>query len=48
MTFTATRAKELSPEELNGRLVRGVLVEKEAPEFTEEYEKLVAQAQKGE
>jgi hypothetical protein len=36
----------MSPEELQGKWLRGVLVEKEAPEFTEEYEKLIAQVQK--
>lgn len=47
LTIPASRAKGLSPAEMKGKLARGVLVEKEAPEFTEEYEKLIAQAQKG-
>ncbi|MFC1904571.1 thiamine pyrophosphate-dependent enzyme [Chloroflexota bacterium] len=47
LTVTVTKAKLLSPAELNGKLARGVLVEKEAPEFTEEYERLIAQVQKG-
>ncbi|MCS5694712.1 thiamine pyrophosphate-dependent enzyme [Desulfofundulus thermocisternus] len=33
-------AKNKSSEELAGKLLRGVLVEKEAPEFTEEYRKV--------
>lgn len=47
LTVPVKKAKEMSPAELEGKLVRGVLVEKEAPEFTEEYGKLITQAQKG-
>lgn len=46
-TVSAKKAQEMSPEELQGKLLRGVLVEKEAPEFTEEYDKLIARVQKG-
>jgi 2-oxoglutarate ferredoxin oxidoreductase subunit beta len=46
LTVPVKQAAEMSPAELEGKLVRGVLVEKEAPEFTEEYDKLIARAQK--
>jgi 2-oxoglutarate ferredoxin oxidoreductase subunit beta len=45
-TVSVKKAQEMSPEELKGKWLRGVIVEKEAPEFTEEYEKLIAQVQK--
>ncbi len=45
LTIPVAKAKELSPDELQGKLARGVLAQKEAPEFTEEYEKLIARAQ---
>lgn len=48
LTVHIKKAKELSPDELQGKWLRGVLVEREAPEFTEEYEKLIAQAQRSE
>jgi len=47
MTVSAKKAQKMSTEELNGRLMRGVLVEREAPEFTEEYEKIITRAQAG-
>jgi len=37
------KAKELSEEELNGKLVLGVLVDKERPTYHEEYRKLFAE-----
>ncbi|MBA7582703.1 hypothetical protein ES708_24639 [subsurface metagenome] len=46
LTVPVKQAKEKSPAELQGKLARGVLVEKEAPEFAEEYEKLIARVQK--
>ncbi len=46
-TISAKKAKDIPAAELKGKWQRGVLVEKEAPEFTEEYDKLIAQAQKG-
>lgn len=46
LTVSVEKAKKMSSEELQGKLVRGVLVKKEAPEFTEEYDQLIAQAQK--
>ena len=47
LTVSLKKAKELSAEGLKGRWTRGVLVEKELPELTEEYAKLIAKAQKG-
>jgi len=47
LTVPVKKAKEMSPAELEGKWVRGVLAEREAPEFAEEYEKLIAQVQKG-
>ncbi len=38
------RAGELSAEELQGRIVTGVMVEREAPEYVEEYEKVKQRA----
>jgi 2-oxoglutarate ferredoxin oxidoreductase subunit beta len=46
ITVSVKKAKKLSPAELEGKWVRGVLVERGAPEFVEEYEKLIARAQK--
>jgi hypothetical protein len=46
LTVPVKQAREMSPAELQGKFVRGVLVEKEAPEFAEEYEKIIARAQK--
>ncbi len=39
------RYQKLSPEERIGKLPRGVLFEKEAPEYVTEYEKIIARAQ---
>jgi len=46
-TVSVKKAKDMSPEELEGKLIRGVLVEKEVPEFTDEYDKIIARAQRG-
>lgn len=48
MTVPVQKAKKMSPDELKDKLVRGVLVERQAPEFTEEYDKIIARAQKRE
>ncbi|WP_025323906.1 2-oxoacid:ferredoxin oxidoreductase subunit beta [Deferrisoma camini] len=34
------KAREMAPEELAGRIVTGVLVDRDAPEYTREYEKI--------
>jgi 2-oxoglutarate ferredoxin oxidoreductase subunit beta len=41
-----TRAKELPPEELEGKFVTGELHVAERPEYTEEYRRLIEKAQK--
>ncbi len=41
-----TAAKDLAPEELEGRIVRGIVCDVERPEYTVEYEKVIARAQK--
>jgi 2-oxoglutarate ferredoxin oxidoreductase subunit beta len=46
-TIPVTKAKSLPAEELKGKWPRGVLVERDAPEFTEKYEKVITEAQKG-
>ena len=38
------RYEKLSPEERAGKIPRGVLFEKEAPEYVTEYEKIIARA----
>lgn len=45
LTVPVKKAKGLSPAQLQGKWARGVLVERGAPEFAEEYEKLIARAQ---
>ncbi|MEM3432551.1 MAG: thiamine pyrophosphate-dependent enzyme [Candidatus Methanomethyliaceae archaeon] len=42
-TVSVEKARKMSEEELAGKLLRGVLVEKQRPEYTEEYMKLVNQ-----
>ena len=42
---TVERAKRLPPEELEGKFVIGVLVDRELPIYQEEYEKVIAIAQ---
>jgi 2-oxoglutarate ferredoxin oxidoreductase subunit beta len=44
--ITQTAAKDLPPEELEGRIVRGIVCDIERPEYTVEYEKVIARAQK--
>ena len=40
MTLTKKQAEKLSKEELKHKLVRGILVEKERPEYIEEYDRI--------
>ncbi|MBQ6542508.1 MAG: 2-oxoacid:ferredoxin oxidoreductase subunit beta, partial [Lachnospiraceae bacterium] len=44
---TAAQAKRMSPEELEGRYVLGVIQELDFPEYTEAYEKVIEKAQGG-
>ena len=36
------KAADMAPEELEGKIVTGVLTDIEKPEFTEQYDKLIA------
>jgi len=47
LMVSVRKAKELPADALAGKLLRGILVEKTLPEFTEEYDKIIAEAQKG-
>ncbi len=38
-------AAKMTPEELKGKIVRGILVDRDLPEYTAEYDKVIAQAQ---
>ncbi len=40
-----TKAEKMSPEELEGRIVTGILLEKELPEYCEQYDKIIAKVQ---
>ena len=40
-TVSVKKAKTMSDDELRGKVLRGVLVKKERPEFTEEYRRLI-------
>ena len=44
-TVSQVQAEKMTPEQLQGKLVRGVLHKTERPEYCEEYEKLMAKAQ---
>ncbi len=41
-TVGASKAAKLSPEALNGKIVTGVLADREKPEYVDEYQKFVA------
>ena len=45
-TVRIERAKNMSPEELQGKIVIGVLVDRELPEYINTYEKVILQAQR--
>jgi 2-oxoglutarate ferredoxin oxidoreductase subunit beta len=45
--ISVERAKKISTEELQGKIMIGVLVDKEAPEFTSEYREVIQRVQKG-
>jgi 2-oxoglutarate ferredoxin oxidoreductase subunit beta len=44
---TIEAAKKLTPEQLEGKFTIGVLHKSEAPEYTKQYEGVIARAQKG-
>lgn len=41
------RARGMAPEALEGKIVRGVLLDRDIPEFTERYQKVIEMAQAG-
>ncbi|MDZ7363294.1 MAG: 2-oxoacid:ferredoxin oxidoreductase subunit beta [candidate division KSB1 bacterium] len=41
-TVSASKAAKLSPEALNGKIVTGVLADREKPEYVDEYQKFIA------
>jgi 2-oxoglutarate ferredoxin oxidoreductase subunit beta len=41
-TVSASKAAKLPPEALNGKIVTGVLADREKPEYVEEYQKFIA------
>ncbi len=43
-TVTVERAKTMTPEQLKGKITTGVLVNKEAPEYSSEYRRIIEQA----
>lgn len=45
ISLPVERARELSPEELAGRIVRGVLVDRDVPEYTDRYQRVIEAAQ---
>jgi 2-oxoglutarate ferredoxin oxidoreductase subunit beta len=40
-SIPAGKAAKLPPEEVEGKIVTGVLVDKEMPEYTEQYDRLI-------
>lgn len=46
-TVTAVQAKDMSPEELQGKIVCGELLCKDTPEYTDQYQKLVIDKARG-
>lgn len=46
-SVTRQAAEKLPPEELQGKIVRGIFVDREAPEYTELYQKIIERAQSG-
>jgi len=45
-SITKRQAEGLSTSELEGKIVRGVFAERDIPEYTQEYEKIIAQARR--
>ena len=44
-SITQSAAAKLSPEERDSKIVRGVLVDRQLPEYIEQYERIIAKAQ---
>ncbi len=47
-TLTVEAAKRLTAEQLQGKIVRGVLLDRDIPEYTELYQQIIKRAQAGE
>ena len=45
-SLTKRQSEDLTPEETEGKIIRGVFAEREIPEYTEQYEKVIAQARR--
>lgn len=46
-SVTLRQAEKMSEEEKQGKIIRGVLVERDVPEYTQLYEQIIERAQKG-
>ena len=46
-SITLRQAEKMSEEEKQGKIIRGVLVERDVPEYTQLYEQIIERAQKG-
>jgi 2-oxoglutarate ferredoxin oxidoreductase subunit beta len=45
-SVSSAKAEKMSEEELEGKIVTGILVDRDIPEYTAEYQKLIDQVQK--
>jgi len=45
-SLTKRQSEDLTPEETEGKIIRGVFAEREIPEYTEQYEKVIARARR--
>jgi 2-oxoglutarate ferredoxin oxidoreductase subunit beta len=45
-SVTQRQAKKMSPEEKEGKIVRGIFAERDIPEYTKRYDQIIAEAQK--
>ncbi len=45
-SITKQQAESLTPEEIEGKIIRGVFAERDIPEYTAQYDKVIARARK--
>jgi len=45
-TVSVKQAEKMSPQELEGKLLRGIIYKSDRPEYLDEYNKLVERVQK--
>ena len=45
-SITKKQAESLTPEEIEGKIIRGVFAERDIPEYTAQYDKVIARARK--